>query len=150
MAFTEGIIMSGYLVKKRQIVAVLVFLVEIVGTVVLAQTNTTDGVLEKIGWVAILYCVISTAALYYVKKEWDIFLVFVIMSYLFSFGQCILAAFGYKLGVFAFSMDRGFFSNMEILDASVFCFIVIALTGIPQRLCDAVPYCYLFEREVAV
>lgn len=129
MAFTEGIIMSGYLVKKRQIVAVLVFLVEIVGTVVLAQTNTTDGVLEKIGWVAILYCVISTAALYYVKKEWDIFLVFVIMSYLFSFGQCILAAFGYKLGVFAFSMDRGFFSNKEILDASVFGFIAIALTG---------------------
>lgn len=39
MAFTEGIIMSGYLVKKRQIVAVLVFLVEIVGTVVLAQTK---------------------------------------------------------------------------------------------------------------
>ena len=122
--------MDGYLVKKSQIVAVLVFLVEIVGTVVLAQTNTTDGILDKVGWVAILYCVISTTALYYVKKEWDIFLVFMIMSYLFSFGQCILAAFGYKLGIFAFSMDRGFFSNKEILDASVFSFSAISLTGI--------------------
>lgn len=122
--------MSGYLVKKSQVVAVLVFLAEIVGTVVLAQTNTADGILEKIGWVAILYCTLSMAALYYVRKEWDIFLVFMIMSYLFSFGQCILAAFGYKLGIFAFSMARGFFSNKEILDSSVFSFSAISLTGI--------------------
>lgn len=130
MAFAEDVIMSGYIVKKSQIVAVLVFLAEIVGAVILAQTNIADGVLEKIGWVAILYCVLSTAVLYYVRKEWDIFIVFMIMSYLFSFGQCILAAFGYKLGVFAFSMARDFFSNREILDASVFSFSAISLTGI--------------------
>ena len=126
--------MDGYLVKKSQIVAVLVFLIEIVGAVVLAQTNTTDGILEKVGRVAILYCVISTTALYYVKREWDIFLGFMIMSYLFSFGQCILAACGYKLGFFAFSMDRVFFSNKEILDASVFSFSAISLTGIGYYL----------------
>ena len=122
--------MSGYLVKKSQIVAIIAFLVEILGALVLAQTNTSESVLGRVGWIAILYCVLSTTALYYIRKEWDIFLVFVIMSYLFSFGQCILAAFGYKLGVFAFSMDRGFFSNREILDASAFSFSAISLTGI--------------------
>lgn len=122
--------MGRYLIKKSQIVAIMVFLIEILGALALAQTNTTENVLERIGWVAILYCILSVSVLYYVRREWDIFLIFMVMCYLFSFGQCILAAFGYKLGVFAFSMDRGFFSNNEILYASVFSFSAIALTGI--------------------
>ena len=150
MAFAEGTIMDGYLVKKSQIVAVLVFLIEIVGAVVLAQTNITDGILEKVGRVAILYCVISTTALYYVKREWDIFLGFMIMSCLFSFGQCILAAFGYKLGVFDFSMDRGFFSNKEILDASVFALILSFIKDEFQKAHGVVQYCFFSEREVAM
>lgn len=121
--------MGKYRVKKSQVVAMMIFLVEIIGTLVLAQINVSENVLKKIGYVAIIYGVLSTVALYYVKKEWDVFLIFMIMCYLFSFGQCILAAFGYKLGVFAFSMDRGFFSNQEILKASVFSFIAIAITG---------------------
>lgn len=119
-----------YLIKKSQAVAIVVFLIEIMGAFILAQIDVSKNVLGKIGYVAIIYGVLSTIALYQVKKEWDVFLIFMIMCYLFSFGQCILAAFGYELGVFAFSMDRGFFSNQEILNASVFCFIAIALTGI--------------------
>ena len=34
----------------------MVFLIEILGALALAQTNTTESVLERIGWVAILYC----------------------------------------------------------------------------------------------
>ena len=109
--------MGRYLIKKSQIVAVMVFLIEILGALALAQTSTTENILEIIGWVAILYCILSVSVLYYVRREWDIFLIFMVMCYLFSFGQCILAAFGYKLGIFAFSMARGFFSNKEILDA---------------------------------
>lgn len=112
--------MSGYLVKKSQVIAVMVFLAEIVGAVVLAQTNTSEGVLERIGGIAAFYCIFSMAVLDYVRKEWDIFLIFIIMSYLFSFGQYILAALGYKLGIFSFSMARGFFSNKEILDCHFF------------------------------
>lgn len=122
--------MGKYLIKKSQVMAIMVFSMEILGAFALAQINESENLLEKIGYVAIIYGVFSTIALYYVKKEWDVFLIFMIMCYFFSFGQCILAAFGYKLGVFAFSMDRGFFSNQEILNASVFCFIAIALTGI--------------------
>lgn len=142
--------MEKYLIKKSQAVAILIFLVEIIGSLALAQIDASENVLGKIGYVAIIYGVFSTIALYQVKKEWDVFLIFMIMCYLFSFGQCILAAFGYKLGIFAFSIDRVFFSNQEILNASVFCFIAITLTGIPQKLFDAVPYCYLYGREVAV
>lgn len=119
-----------YLIKKSQVVAIVVFLIEIMGAFILAQIDVSKNVLGKIGYVAIIYGVLSTIVLYQVKKEWDVFLIFMIMCYLFSFGQCILVAFGYELGVFAFSMDRGFFSNQEILNASVFCFIAIALTGI--------------------
>lgn len=119
-----------YLIKRSQVVAILIFLVEIIGSFALVQIDASENILGKIGYVAIIYGVLSTIALYQVKKEWDVFLIFMIMCYLFSFGQCILTAFGYKLGVFAFSMDRGFFSNQEILNASVFCFIAIALTGI--------------------
>lgn len=122
--------MGRYLIKKSQIVAIMVFLIEILGTLALAQTNITESVLERIGWVAILYCILSVSVLYYIRREWDIFLIFMVMCYLFSFGQCILAAFGYKLGIFAFSMARGFFSNKEILDAGAFSFFSIALTGI--------------------
>lgn len=121
--------MEKYLIKKSQAVAILIFLVEIIGSFAFAQIDASENVLGKIGYVAIIYGALSTIALYQVKKEWDVFLIFMIMCYLFSFGQCILAAFGYKLGIFAFSMDRGFFSNQEILNASVFCFIAIALTG---------------------
>lgn len=119
-----------YLIKRSQVVAILIFLVEIIGSFALVQIDASENILGKIGYVAIIYGVLSTIALYQVKKEWDVFLIFMIMCYLFSFGQCILTAFGYKLGVFVFSMDRGFFSNQEILNASVFCFIAIALTGI--------------------
>lgn len=119
--------MKGYLIKKSQIIAIMVFIIEIVGTLALAQTNASENVLERIGWVAILYCALSVSALYYVRKEWDIFLIFIVMCYLFSFGQCILTAFGYSLGTFTFSIARGFFSNKEILDASSFCLSAIAL-----------------------
>ena len=122
--------MRNYLVKKSQVVAIIVFLVEMVGALVFAQINVSENVLGKIGYVAIVYCLFSTIALYNINKKWDVFLIFIIMCYLFSFGQCILVAFGYKLGVFAFSMDGGFFSNQEILNASVFSFIAIAMTGI--------------------
>lgn len=121
--------MGKYRVRKSQVVAMMVFFVEIIGALALAQIYVSENVLKIIGYVAIIYGVLSTVALYYVKKEWNVFLIFMIMCYLFSFGQCILAAFGYKLGVFAFSMDRGFFSNQEILKASVFSFIAIAITG---------------------
>lgn len=109
-----------YLIKRSQVVAILIFLVEIIGSFALVQIDASENILGKIGYVAIIYGVLSTIALYQVKKEWDVFLIFMIMCYLFSFGQCILTAFGYKLGVFAFSMDRGFFSNQEILNASCF------------------------------
>ena len=98
-----------YLIKKSQVVAIVVFLIEIMGAFILAQIDVSKNVLGKIGYVAIIYGVLSTIVLYQVKKEWDVFLIFMIMCYLFSFGQCILVAFGYELGVFAFSMDRGFF-----------------------------------------
>lgn len=107
-----------YLIKRSQVVAILIFLVEIIGSFALVQIDASENILGKIGYVAIIYGVLSTIALYQVKKEWDVFLIFMIMCYLFSFGQCILTAFGYKLGVFAFSMDRGFFSNQEILNAT--------------------------------
>ena len=122
--------MRRYLIKKSQIVAIVIFLAEILGTLILTQINTSEKILEKIGCVALVYCFFSIAALYHVKKQCDIFLIFIIMSYLFSFGQCILTAVGYKLGIFTFSIERGFFSNQEILNASVFSFIAIALTGI--------------------
>ena len=122
--------MKKYLIKKSQVVAILIFLVEIISSYALVQIDASENILGKIGYVAIICGVLSTIVLYQVNKEWDVFLIFMIMCYLFTFGQCILTAFGYKLGVFAFSMDRGFFSNQEILNASVFCFIAIALTGI--------------------
>lgn len=122
--------MKKYMVKKSQILAILIFLIEIIGALMLSQTSASRNVLERIGMFAVVYCFLSTIALYYVRKEWDIFLIFTILCYLFSFGQCILAAFGYKLGIFAFSMARGFFSNQEILDASVFSLIAIVLTNV--------------------
>ena len=42
--------MGRYLIKKSQIVAIMVFLIEILGALALAQTNTTESVLERIGW----------------------------------------------------------------------------------------------------
>lgn len=119
-----------YLIKKSQAVAIVVFLIEIIGAFILAQIDVSKNVLEKIGYVVIIYGFLSTIALYHVKKEWDVFLIFMIMCYLFSFGQCILTALGYKLGVFAFLMAGGFFSNREILNASIFNFVAIVLTGI--------------------
>ena len=81
--------MGRYLIKKSQIVAIMVFLIEILGALALAQTSTTESVLERIGWVAILYCILSVSVMYFVRREWDIFLIFMVMCYLFSFGQCI-------------------------------------------------------------
>lgn len=127
--------MSRYLIKKSQVIAILVFLIEIIGALILGQTTVTEDILQTIGGVAVIYCLFSTAALYYVRREWDIFVIFIMLSYLFSFGQCILAAFGYKLGIFAFSIARGFFSNKEILNASVFSLSAIALTGVGFCIC---------------
>lgn len=42
--------MGRYLIKKSQIVAVMVFIIEILGDLVLTQTSTTENVLERIGW----------------------------------------------------------------------------------------------------
>lgn len=82
-----------YLIKRSQVVAILIFLVEIIGSFALVQIDASENILGKIGYVAIIYGVLSTIALYQVKKEWDVFLIFMIMCYLFSFGQCILTAF---------------------------------------------------------
>ena len=42
--------MGRYLIKKSQIVAVMVFIIEILGDLALTQTSTTENVLERIGW----------------------------------------------------------------------------------------------------
>ena len=67
----------------------------------MAQIDASENVLGKIGYVAIIYGVLSTIALYQVKKEW--------LTYVHSY-----------------------------------------VDSIPQKLCDTVPYCYLYGREVAV
>ena len=60
--------MRRYLIKKSQIVAIVIFLAEILGTLILTQINTSEKILEKIGCVALVYCFFSIAALYHVKK----------------------------------------------------------------------------------
>lgn len=89
--------MGKYRVKKSQVVAMMIFLVEIIGTLVLAQINVSENVLKKIGYV------IKTKTIWGVRqaKEW--------LAYICS-----------HIGT------------------------------VPRRICDAVPYCYLSEREVAV
>lgn len=95
-----------YLIKKSQVVAIVVFLIEIMGAFILAQIDVSKNVLGKIGYVAIIYGVLSTIVLYQVKKEWDVFLIFMIMCYLFSFGQCILVAFMFQ--VYSEMYERNF------------------------------------------
>lgn len=73
-----------YLIKRSQVVAILIFLVEIIGSFALVQIDASENILGKIGYVVIIYGVLSTIALYQVKKEWDVFLIFMIMCYLFS------------------------------------------------------------------
>ena len=87
--------MKKYLIKKSQAMAIVVFLVEIIGSFALIQIDASENIMGKIGYLTIIYRVLSIIVLYQVKKEWDVFL-------------------------------------------------------IPQILRDAAPYCYLFEREVAV
>ena len=58
-----------YIIKRSQVVAILIFLVEIIGSFALVQIDASENILEKIGYVAIIYGVLSTIALYQVKKE---------------------------------------------------------------------------------
>ncbi len=57
-----------YLIKRSQVVAILIFLVEIIGSFALVQIDASENILGKIGYVAIIYGVLSTIALYQVKK----------------------------------------------------------------------------------
>ena len=44
-----------YLIKRSQVVAILIFLVEIIGSFALVQIDASENILGKIGYVAIIY-----------------------------------------------------------------------------------------------
>lgn len=49
-----------YLIKKSQVVAILIFLVEIISSYALVQIDASENILGKIGYVAIICGVLST------------------------------------------------------------------------------------------
>lgn len=60
--------MKRWILPITRTLAILIFLVEIIGSFALVQIDASENILGKIGYVAIIYGVLSTIALYQVKK----------------------------------------------------------------------------------
>lgn len=97
----------------------------------MADGRDIESAAGFIGCLAIIALIISSAAVFCVYREINGFLIFVILSYLFSFGQCILASFGIQgeRGS-AFSIDNGYFSPNVIINSSymgLFCICLLCV-----------------------
>lgn len=97
----------------------------------MAGSRHIESAAGFVGWLAITAGILSSAAVFQICREINCFWIFVVLSYLFSFGQCILAAFRvYGERNSAFSIDNGYFTARVIIGSgylSLFCIALICI-----------------------
>lgn len=107
----------------------------------IAKPGSLDETIRTVGAAAFVCMLFSCLAVYYINKILDFSIVYTILAYLFSFGQSILAAFGYTLNANSvFSINNGYFSSEEILGSSCFALTAICFTCIGICLSDRKKY----------
>lgn len=96
---------------------------------------TVKEAILTIGQVAIPTAIITTYLIYKVYNKINFFVLFVALSFLFSFGQSILVCLGVELPKSAFSITYSGFKISDLMNAALFCFLGIFSTCIGYCLC---------------
>lgn len=99
--------------------------------IVILRPNEYDSLVKLIGVFVFTNMIISTVAVYRISGRINFSVIFIILAYIFSFGQTILFAFGYELSrTSVFSVVNGYFTTDELYYSSLFSLWAIGLTGI--------------------
>lgn len=121
------------LIKKRDVLSLLILIIECIALgsigVFSAPGNLVDT-MYVIGLLAVLSLIITSVAVYRIRKELNVFLIFIILCYFFSFGQCITVFLNVDPFKGSFGVARGFFSAEEVWKSSAFVFVSIIVTSI--------------------
>lgn len=125
-------------VTRRNGFACVALMLQCIILLVLSNMITVKSLQETmraVGWVSILGAVANLSIIFFCKREVNVYFIFVALSYLFSFGQCILTAIGVKPYRGVFGIANGFFSSKELWTASMFVMVAISVTSLGFCLC---------------
>ena len=120
-------------IKKKDGIYILALIFEMVLIVVAGIIlNITDQLeaMKVIGWMAAFFGIYTSVIVFRIRREFNVFFIFIVLCYLFSFGQCILVILGGKPFEGVFGVSRGFFSAKELLKAAIFVLLAIDITSI--------------------
>ncbi len=121
-----------YRLTKRSVISVILLIGEWILISVCSSRmpgRTVQTAMKEIGIIAIACMVVSVYAIYRIRRKWvSVFLIFIVLAYLFSFGQCMMAVFNRELKNTAFSLSSGYFSAPEIQRSAMFTLQALAIT----------------------
>lgn len=104
------------------------------------QNNSTEKTLVEIGQAAVICLIVTAVSIYYVTQKVGFFFCFIILSYLFSFGQSILISFGIKLPNSPFSISYSGFTINNLKDS--------AMLGMLAICTVAIGFCMIIQKKV--
>lgn len=119
--------------RKCQYTAIVVLLAESMVVLLLSAFTPTlkfSQAIEFVGGVAVVSAATTLAAIYFVRRELNVFFLFILLLYLFSFGQCILAFLGVEPYRGVFGIGNGFFEADQIVSSAIFTMLAIIITAI--------------------
>ena len=114
-------------IKKKDGIYILALIFEMVLIVVAGIIlNITDQLeaMKVIGWMAAFFGIYTSVIVFRIRREFNVFFIFIVLCYLFSFGQCILVILGGKPFEGVFGVSRGFFTARLLFS---YCLLLILL-----------------------
>lgn len=104
------------------------------------QYNSTEKILAETGQAAVICLIVTTVSIYYVTQKVGFFFCFIVLSYLFAFGQSILISFGFKLPNSPFSISYSGFTTYDIKNS--------AMLGMLAICTVAIGFCMVIQKKV--